>query len=624
MKTIISIFAILVLSCIIISQSFAQMTVPIGWETKDSIRFGMWGWNGLNSTATPYTDTIGVNFEMGWGDQLPSDLPGGRRVGISSLDYGGAPRTVGLTNLGALVKERMFYPSVGPLTGSASCWRYVDTIDGYSWHDNRYNVNDISPYAEFLREDSIVTDSFLTHSYNTGGADTLNKRVLYGNEGKVILGYSDKRNATDLLTLMGDTLFNNITDTSKLTNAILEFNINRDSIDFDSSAVSTADSIPLLRVQILFKVGSATNQVPVLPFVPFRTASNPNNHGWWKIVDTIITRQIYDSLQYSYRTQDSVNGALSHSWSFKQLHLTLTPPPLMQMDTIPHFEKANDVTFNLRTRYGGNVDTRSDGSALYSKISLPQHPDSLVVINTNSITTPPIPLLEMRILSTYRATVRIRSLSYHDALQDKFLYRKRYTNDSTHSLNADGTYGGLDDSVQVNVNRYANLIPTGVKREIEWIDYTDEWNYLSLPAVGLVDYFLAKRKMNAHVHEQFADWIEEFRRSRMSQNGKPPSMYENEAGAFYTGSNYKMPFYQDTGVVPYALFPEDYLYYGAPADLTHQWPLSTRDSLVGQLILARRGAAVYNTSDSIYAYHRYTDLFAGMPYLQGIPANKSV
>jgi len=606
MKTIIKLLKAFVAYCLItfnVSLSYSQIVVPRGWESKDSIRFGMWGWNNLTSTATPFTDSMGVNFQMGWGSDDPSTTPGGRRVGVSSLNYGNTPQTTGLTNVGALIKERIFYPSPDPL-GIASVWRYnaivADTAAHGAWNNNMYDANDISPYVEYPQNPSIVTESFSTLRFDTSNTG-IPKTVRYGDEGRVILGYSDKRNANDLFTLMGDQLFSSFSDTAKATNAILEFNINRDTIDMDSASLGIG-SVPLLRVQILFKAGTPTNQA-VLPFVPFKTASQTGNRGWWKIIDTIVTRDIYDSLTDSYRTQDSVNGNTARSWKFKQLHLTLTPPPLMQMDSLFHLEKAggNGRYYNLRTTYGGNTDN-------HPIVTTIQHPDSLVNQDTD-LGTKNVPLLEIRILSTFRSTVRIRSLCYHDDIADKFLYRKRYSADSTHSLNANGSFGGLDDSIKVNVDRFANLVPSGVQREIEWVDYTDEWNYLSLPTVGIVDYLINKRNMHAHIHEQFPDWIEEFRRGRMSQNGIPPSMFENEAGAFSaTKGSFNQP---DTTIPPSAIFPLDYVYNGLPADNSHPWPLSANDSMVGQMFVGRLGTAKYNTSDSLYAYHRYTDLYAG-------------
>jgi len=615
-KTVVSSLLLLLFTAVcflsISIKGFCQIVVPHGWETKDSIRFGLWFFpteGNYNSTLTPFTDTMGVRFEMGYDNRPPTDVPGGKRIGISTQEYGQTGQTCGLMSVAERLKERIFYPSPDVISPH-SVWRYnainVDTAAHAKWYNNTYDANDISPFAEYPQNPIIVKDTFRTRSYDS----TVNTLVHYGNEGRIILGYSDKRNATDLLTLMGDQLFTTILDTPKVTNAILEFNINRDTIDM-GSATSSIDSVPLLRVQILFKEGTPDNQA-VLPFVPFKTASNPHNHGWWKIIDTVITRNNYDRLTDSYRTQDSVNGNIAHPWKFKQLHLILRPPPNMQMDSLFHLEKThgNSDYYNLRNKYAQNTD----GS--YGTITHFVHPDSLVNEQTDPTNTPPIPLLEIRILSTYRATVRVRSLSYHDELADKFLYRARFSDtvhhtDSTHSLNADGTYGGLDDSLIHNINLYANQIPAGLQREIEFIDYIDEWNYLSLTGTGLLEYLISKRNMNTHIHEQWSEWIEEFRRSKMSQDGKPPSMYENEASRFSAG---RSQFNNGSGI-PGDIFPADYVYYGLTPDYTHQWPLSANDSMVGQMFIGRYGASVFNTSDSLYAYHRYTDIYGGMDFL---------
>jgi hypothetical protein len=607
MKTILIFIAVLAFSIFGKEQFvFAQardagrLVVPVGWENKDSIRFGAWGPVLNGNEVSPFLDTLGVNIEMGFDNRSPEGVPGSQRVGVSSQWYGGWDTAV-LHGSGMLIaewcKERIFYPSRDQIS-PFSVWRYNDVNLGHgTWHDNRYDSCDISPYAEYPLDPSIVIDTFRTDRF-VGAPNSL---VRYGNEGRVILGYSDMRNANNLLTLMGEQFFNNISYTPTVTNAILEFNIDTDSIRLDSTNL-TADDVPLLRVQILFKEG---NKIPtaVLPFVPFKTASATTNAGWWKIVDTVITKTLYNSLDSSYRTEDSVGGNLSHSWKFKQLHLTLRPPPNMQMDTLLKLQ----LNGNLRNSYGGSTDN-------YHNVISSQHSDYLVGQDTQS-TTKNLPLLEMRVLSTYRSTVRIRSLSYHDDLADKFLYRKRVTADSTHGLDSDGVhFSALDDSLMVNVNRYASLVPNGLQREIEFTDYPDDWNHLSLSGVGLLDYYLAKRKMNTHIHEQFSDFILEFRRSRLSQNGVPPSMFENEAGGFTAGRGGFNN--NDTNAVPTSLFPLDYVYNGLPEDNTHLWPLSANDSMTGQMFIIRPGPSKYNPTDSLYAYHRYTDLTGGLGFLR--------
>src|SRR5581483_9786939 len=118
--------------------------------------------------------------------------------------------------------------------------------------------------------------------------------------GRVILGYSDNRLAIDLtnLTINNTYPINGVIDTARLHSVILEFNV-ESGIDTALSNGRDSMDLPLVRLQVLFKkgtVGTGHNGWPVLPFVPFRSSLHPNNTGWWAVLDTVITKSVYNSL----------------------------------------------------------------------------------------------------------------------------------------------------------------------------------------------------------------------------------------------------------------------------------------------------------------------------------------
>ncbi|MEO8871536.1 MAG: hypothetical protein ABI444_02515, partial [Candidatus Kapaibacterium sp.] len=120
--------------------------------------------------------------------------------------------------------------------------------------------------------------------------------------------------------------------------------------------------------------------------------------------------------------------------------------------------------------------------------------------------------------------------------------------------------------------------------------------YLSASSLGLLDYLSSKwGKFYVHIHEQDGGtWTEQFRRERMSHNGTPPSLFEDESGDFYGGDN--------------DLFPLDYV-YGAFKDSINfatTWP-QKRDSVYSLLI-----GRIDNTSDSLKAYKQYTAQYDGL------------
>jgi hypothetical protein len=137
------------------SRSLGHLTVPLGWENRDSVRFSLWGlfeWE-------PWKDGYRANLEM---DSALANSIGD--FGIIPLNYapiglrvGGAIASAGTgTVLDAMrsIKQRIFYPFPKTTALWGSClkgrplqWNYIDPSAMY--HTWMYETNDISPYAEF-------------------------------------------------------------------------------------------------------------------------------------------------------------------------------------------------------------------------------------------------------------------------------------------------------------------------------------------------------------------------------------------------------------------------------------------------------------------------------------------
>src|ERR1035437_6238415 len=137
------------------SRSAGQMVVPYGYERYDSLRFGLfdahdWG---------PYlSDTLGCKYDYSWG-QVLLDTPLYQKKGIVANDYS---RPFHYKSA-MFFKQRIF--SGLPFDGGYY-WRHMDS--GFCVHNNTYDANDISPFAEFPKSPSLVTQSFQTTRFNTG------------------------------------------------------------------------------------------------------------------------------------------------------------------------------------------------------------------------------------------------------------------------------------------------------------------------------------------------------------------------------------------------------------------------------------------------------------------------
>ena len=434
---------------------------PKAGESHDSVRFGLFGIvDGSHPQIDSASDSIAANVEMRYGGLDPAQPWTGIRRGMVANGYFPSVPTINLAHLGEVLQQRIYYasPERIPLVfGDGYWWRYNDVnipTAHATWHNNTYDANDISSYAEFPRNDTIVNTPFHTRRFVVGGT-IVDSVVRYGNEGRVVLGYSDNRLANQLLRtaqtydFCGDTG----TNTPKAFSATLDFNLDENVID-TSNAYSSKSDVPLIRLQILFKqsllVGSINKHV--LPFVPFETGSTMSdpNYGWYALVDTIITKRIYDSLPPSWRTEDVLNGnssTPSHQWTFRQLHVMLKNLPAAALTLVG--SSSNEA---IRGDYGGGTNSPA--------ILNSQHPDSLVGVIDSDLVTKTENLLEIRVLSTYRDTVRVRSLEWQDTTVDKFLYRRRIAGvaDSTHSCNPNGSIGGYDSLLQATLRVWADTL----------------------------------------------------------------------------------------------------------------------------------------------------------------------
>jgi hypothetical protein len=490
------------------------------------------------------------------------------------------------------IKQRIFYPfpNTTALWGSCSNggpvqWNYIDPSAMY--HTWMYDTNDISPYTEFRLNTSYVTRKFFSYRYHTAG-DSL----FYGKEGRTVLGCNDDNNAVWTLSTYNHYPYQGTGDTlPKCFAANLEFNIDDSMIDMDSSMTSDTDKVPLVRIQLAFLTNPNNTPKSVLPYVPFKTASDTTKSGWYLVVDTTITRGIYRSLDTSWREPDVLNGNTAnqaHTWRFKQLHVIVKP---------------NSAMSALINSGAGviNAGNSTDTGVAFSPPSPPAQ-DSIIHL-LGALTSNP--LLEMEVLSTFRATIRIRSLEFQDTIADKLFYRKRFaslTKDSTHSLNLNGTYGGLDDSLAATVATVVSALQPGTVRGLVFDDYSQP-DYNSCTAAGLLDYFGSKSgKLYVHFHMQdLGGFSTQFRRERISYDGVPPSMFEDESGAFYTTADYY------TGAAD--CFPLDYVYRAVIGNIQFDSTWKHPSDYLYNLLIAR---SVRTGTDSLVAYEAYTNHYAGL------------
>jgi hypothetical protein len=405
-------FAGLILFFVLPPASFSQMVVSKGWENIDSIRFEVNDDNGAHAPGSEtdartktLMDSLGVTVISSYGGIPGSTKPyGTKRKGYDCAPQDGSATHPGLTGAGEYIKQRIYYPSPERIAfgdDGGYRWRYIDTLH-YSWHNNTLDSNDISPYAEFDKDPTLVTQTYLSRMYHTT-PDTLQ----IGSEGRVILGYNDQRDGGQMLVSHLSIPFEGGI-LSKAFSARLEFNLDTNKANMDTLHTSlSSENIPLLRVQILYKKGKigTTSGSSVFPFVPFKTDTNGTEAGWYKIADDTITLAVWHTLLPSWRVRDTLqNGVVSHDWDFKQLNIMLK--------NLPSY-----MPVTTATDWVDGFPEYGKGTGLDRIKNLVAHPDSLVAIDSSdgnyigSNVTQDIPLFEIRILSTYRTKVRIRSLT---------------------------------------------------------------------------------------------------------------------------------------------------------------------------------------------------------------------
>ncbi|MDP4237067.1 MAG: hypothetical protein Q8919_11530, partial [Bacteroidota bacterium] len=595
------------------SLIFAQMVVPRGWEDQDSIRIA--ARNAIWASGGPYygeddarvmriQDSLGFNIISDFTGFDGTKIPfGGRCKGYISF-YNGID--LDLPGLARSLVQRIYYPSpqgIGIWNGGFDAgyrWRFIDTAD-YTWHNNTYDSNDVSPYAEFDKDPNFVTQTYLSRMKHST-PDTLQ----VGTDGRLILGYNDNRRADQMFTTIGGGKWNEMApfmplQTAKAFSARLEFSLDTIAGHIDSSHWSGSnEDLPLLRIQILFKRGGTDSGWSVFPFTPFKDSSNGTQAGWLRLVDTMITPAIYHTLRESWRVRDTLeNNTASHiDWFFKQLNLKLENlPSYVQIDTVTDFQNTPEYGFGTQS-----PDT------LRSLC----HPDSLVAIDSASsryITNfsdpsenpTKVPLVEIRLFSTYRTKVRIRSLSWQDTIEDKFLYRARF-GDSTHSLNPyNDSYGGFDDSVKKRIESYAGVIATsGSKiRELLVNDVAPGLMATQMSGIGYVDFMLSRSKLHTHMRPQeMGGMSEAMRRERLSYDGIPPSVCENQYSNFYSQKN-RHGFFDNVKIDD--VFPGDYI-PNSSLGSGSSWLTNSLDTMQG-LLIARPG----DSTDFYKGYRTYSE-----------------
>lgn len=634
--------------CALIQNSNAQqrdagqMVVPIGHENIDSVRFHLFNLGGVKSQlydpapGAPYADSIAdefqVNFEGSWGGLDPQAI-GGKRKGTMARGHNEGfhhPAFNHGIDLGFLtrrIKQRLYFPSPDkPIPYRFSkgfFWRYNDYNipgSGATWHNNTYDENDINPYCQYPRNTTFVNDTF--NSFR----DSSWKNYKYGEEGRVILGWSEQREANEMMHVIRN-MFTASAETPGLFSTHLDFNIDVDTIDQSNIGARSVDDLPLLRVQVLFKKGFTSLVDPgwsPLPMVPFRTPSKPNNPGWWILADQIVTKRMYDTLPESWRAKDvKESGDTAQSWKFRQLYLRL--------DSISPVLNSRIYADNLPNAVG----TWGNGAVNHSPITTFTHPDMLgeAVDSANTDKW----FIEIRVLSMYRSTVRVRSLAYQDTIVDKYMYRQRFgtaPNDTTHSCDplAAGVFkaqqaGGLDDSVAAVVQRLRNSTG-GQVREI-LVNDTDPWEAgahdgLLTPFLGVLDHLGSKKNIHVHYREQDIDGsiTLHYRRARMSLDGKVPSMYETQYSTYYGEAPWYHYVRNDSLKLVNcwgcslrdnfpSIIPNDYAAYADRPSASLAWPSS------GDTMFNTVWGRLTTGADSLRSYHAYTDQRAGNDFLAG-------
>ncbi|MBS1902458.1 MAG: T9SS type A sorting domain-containing protein [Bacteroidetes bacterium] len=596
----------ILISRIFVSESLAQIVVPKGWEGKHNIRFMMFmgGSEQWQSSDTAQLhkqlDSLGVNWDGEWGTFVANpgfsnSIAGSTTAGVSTI----APAPWDVARFKQLPYYALPY-RIPDRFFTGLMWKYNDANginpDARSFN-NTYDSNDVSPYSLYPAKHAYVIDTF--HTVRYGGVD---QRVNYGDEGRVILGMSDIRDAHSQFIESSNRYFypipggyrrvlrpyeipdtNTFFDYARGFSVTAVFNV-ANSIDTAIANGRPTDSLPLVRLQVLFKPGATSFPLfggqSVLPMVPYKTFAQQTNAGWWVLVDTMITKSIYNSLDDDWRVQDTLaNGAQARSWTFKQLHLLIKKLPTALQSLADNAQLNNDDNFQ---KFGnGGTD------ALTSYI----HPDTLVDLKNDSTTRAPI--LEIRLLSTYRDTVRVRSLAFEDTTADKFYYRKMI-GDTSHSREPNGAIGGFDDVLDSTLKQIAAAVSPRLW-ECFVFDLWAPFHPYSQPAFALIDFLGSKYHLYSHIHEQdMGNYILHYRRERLSYDGKVPSMYENIATPWY-----------NIGVCP-----GDYVYYGhtntiAPA---LAWP-NTADTTMGVLYTRR------TSSDPYKSYRAFDTLNNGLDFL---------
>ncbi len=607
----------------------AQIVVEQGWKDHDSIfcsAFGLAGFGmypaylGINDTGQvkKQMDTLGINWAHEW-TGVNGNVDYGNHI------YGGASEGVTgvFPDLSQLCKfkslEWFALPDRIPDNFHPGLfWQYHSTKvkDSITTpFNNTYDANDISPYCEFAKNDSFVKATFTTAEF---GSPTT---VHYGDVGRVILGMSDNRDPRRMLKYQinpffapvpgtnryaRDTAKYHSPDTAKAFSVTLFFNADTKTANIDTAFANhrPTDSLPLIRLQILYKRGILNAANPfdtgqgTIPLMPFKTKLDSTKAGWWKIIDTTITKAIYDNLPDDWHAPDSLeNKTLARSWKFKQLHVILKdiPPTLRDyLDGDNHLYDPAVSTLayaNFGTDWENNYPAWVESKDTVKTFSTP---DNLV----DSIGSPNAArhIIECRVLSTYRTTIRVRSMTIQDTITDKFLYRKLDPlTGISHSCETNGNYGGFDSVVNATAADWSDSVG-GRRWGIHFQD-TREYNWKQSAAmIGYVDYFASKNNLYAHWHEQDNGGTSlYYRRNRLSYDGQPPSMFENE-GQMFTGP---------------VLCPGDYIFkHTQKINGFTAWP-NTFDTSANGLVFTRRTADTatrwkgYEDFDTLYNGHVY-------------------
>ncbi len=591
------------------SRSAGGLVVPAGYENYDSVRYMLID---MESPSNPLgnpgsgrvyvdslADELGVTFEGEWGGAYYNTPLSGKRKGIMASDTEMFPFTDFIIHL----KQRVYYalPFDLPYRSISTDPNDRGGNNGYFWHyndasgmnpnakifNNTYDANDVSPYCEYPKDDALVQQTFHTLRY---GADRV---VSNGDEGRVILGMSDDRQTQNMMMAMIARDLptpGHAADTANMFSINLELNI--DSLSgIDTVLSNHRDSLdlPIVRIQVLFKQGiqGAFAGWTTLPMVPFQDAAHPRDSTWYRVVDQVISRRMYDTLAYDWRSQDKLqNGSVSHSWRFKQYHILLTGLASQMRSMI-----AQDTGANPYLLWG-------HGAADTTTITAPIHQDSLAEVN--NLVNINNSYLEIRVLSTYRATVRVRGITFQDTIADRYFYRKP-AGDSSYSCNENGTPGGFDSLVNLKLKALSDSLGSRKPREI-LVNDTDPWERgnqggLTIPTMGYLDYLASRYGIYVHYREQDDHGLVmmHLRRSRISYDGRPPSLFENQAAFFYGGVK--------NGYSP--IVPRDYLYYAPQPTGASVWPSVANDSMYN-LIISRKDTS------ALRAYAIYTTQYAGL------------